>query len=169
MYAPVYLAEDGQADEEEGQFDFWALQGSQADGYSAATTASTNKTGPAPDGKGKGRIADASSNEWPPLTSVSKDALPLTLPEYQRYGRQMILPSFGLEGQLKLRTARILVVGAGGLGCPAVQYLAAVGVGHISVMDHDVVERSNMARQILHTEERIGVSKAESVHEAVKE
>jgi hypothetical protein len=170
MYAPVYLPEEGQVDEEEGQLNFWALQGSQADDYSTVTTsASTKNNNLASDGKAKSRTADAVSSEWPPLTHLSKTPLPLTLPEYQRYGRQMILPSFGLEGQLKLRKARILVVGAGGLGCPAVQYLAAVGVGHISVMDHDVVERSNLARQILHTEDRIGVSKAGSIQEAVKE
>lgn len=170
MYAPIYLPEEGQADEEEGQLNFWALQGSQADDYSTATTtASIKNNDSTPDSKVKSRMADASSNEWPPFTHLSKTPLPLTLPEYQRYGRQMILPSFGLEGQLKLRKARILVVGAGGLGCPAVQYLAAVGVGHISVMDHDVVERSNLARQILHTEDRIGTGKAESIQEAVKE
>lgn len=92
----------------------------------------------------------------------------MTLPEYERYGRQMILPSFGLSGQLKLRSARVLVVGCGGLGCPAIQYLASAGVGRITVVDHDVVERSNLARQILHNEERIGVQKAKSVKMAVE-
>lgn len=87
---------------------------------------------------------------------------PLSLPEYQRYGRQMILPGFGLEAQLRLRAARVLVVGAGGLGCPVIQQLASAGVGHITVIDHDTVEMSNLARQFLHTEQRIGMAKAES-------
>ena len=96
------------------------------------------------------------------------DHLPLALAEYLRYGRQMILPDFGLQGQLLLRKSKVLVVGAGGLGCPAIQYLAAAGVGEISILDHDVVEPSNLARQILHTDERVGMSKAESAAQAAR-
>jgi molybdopterin/thiamine biosynthesis adenylyltransferase/rhodanese-related sulfurtransferase len=95
--------------------------------------------------------------------------LPMSLPEYARYGRQMILPTIGLPGQLKLRSARVLVVGAGGLGCPSIQYLAAAGIGHITVVDHDVVETSNLSRQILHIQARIGMSKVLSIKEAVKQ
>ena len=72
----------------------------------------------------------------------------------------MALPELGPEGQLKLQQARVLVVGAGGLGCPALQYLAAAGIGTLGVMDYDVVEASNLQRQILYSEEDIGKSKA---------
>ncbi len=95
--------------------------------------------------------------------------LPMLLPEYARYGRQMILPDFGLPGQLRLRNAKVLVVGAGGLGCPAVQYLAAAGVGQISILDHDVVEPSNLARQILHSDATVGIHKAVSAANAAKQ
>ncbi|KDN53421.1 hypothetical protein K437DRAFT_253119 [Tilletiaria anomala UBC 951] len=98
----------------------------------------------------------------PSSISTSSASYPLTLPEYTRYGRQMILPDFGLQAQLRLKNARVLVVGAGGLGCPAIQYLAAAGVGNITIIDHDVVERSNLARQILHSDARIGQPKASS-------
>lgn len=101
-------------------------------------------------------------------SSSSSSSLPMSLAEYARYGRQMILPSMGLEGQLKLRQAKVLVVGGGGLGCPAVQYLAAAGVGKISVVDHDHVEKSNLQRQILHTDERVGMNKAVSISIAAK-
>lgn len=105
---------------------------------------------------------------WPPQPT-QVDALPLSHSEYERYGRQMILPGFGgLPAQLKLKSSRVLVVGAGGLGCPAVQYLALGGIGHITVVDHDVVERSNLARQVLHDESRLGISKAESIRVAVE-
>ncbi|KAN0061783.1 hypothetical protein ACQY0O_005776 [Thecaphora frezii] len=96
------------------------------------------------------------------------DRLPMSLAEYLRYGRQMIQPDFGLERQLRLRQSKVLVVGAGGLGCPAIQYLAAAGVGQISILDHDNVELSNLARQILHSDAKIGMNKAESAARAAR-
>ncbi|KAH8822922.1 hypothetical protein DL96DRAFT_1619837 [Flagelloscypha sp. PMI_526] len=84
------------------------------------------------------------------------------LEDYQRYGRQMILDGFGLEGQLKLQRASVLVVGAGGLGCPALQYLCAAGVGKLGIIDHDVVELSNLQRQILHSTESLNMTKVQS-------
>ncbi|CAK5279495.1 unnamed protein product [Mycena citricolor] len=91
----------------------------------------------------------------------------LTSEEYPRYGRQMILDGFGLPGQLKLKNASVAVVGAGGLGCPAIQYLAAAGVGRICVIDHDVVEVSNLQRQILHDDSTVGIHKSESAARAI--
>ncbi|KAF4571402.1 Urmylation protein [Pleurotus pulmonarius] len=79
----------------------------------------------------------------------------------------MILEGFGLPGQVKLKEASVAVVGAGGLGCPALQYLAASGIGRIGVIDHDVVELSNLHRQILHTEATIGMPKALSAAKAM--
>ncbi|EJF56497.1 hypothetical protein DICSQDRAFT_150395 [Dichomitus squalens LYAD-421 SS1] len=93
----------------------------------------------------------------------------LPLEDYRRYGRQMILDGFGLEGQIKLSQASVVVVGAGGLGCPALQYLAAAGVGSIGIIDHDTVEFSNLQRQVLHTESRVGMPKVLSAAEAVKQ
>ncbi|KAJ9111389.1 hypothetical protein QFC19_001157 [Naganishia cerealis] len=92
----------------------------------------------------------------------------LTLEEYKRYGRQMILEGFGLPGQLKLKRARIAVIGAGGLGCPALQYLVGAGVGHVGIFDFDRVESSNLHRQVLHNTERVGWFKAESAKLALQ-
>lgn len=80
--------------------------------------------------------------------------------EIQRYNRQMILPSFGNEKQEKLKAASVLVIGAGGLGCPALQYLAAAGVGRIGIVDGDIIEVSNLHRQILYNSSDIGANKA---------
>ena len=80
----------------------------------------------------------------------------------ERYSRHLRLPEVGLHGQRKLEAARVLLVGAGGLGSPAAFYLAAAGVGTLRLVDDDVVDRSNLQRQILHTDARIGVAKVES-------
>lgn len=77
----------------------------------------------------------------------------------ERYSRQMVLPQLGKTGQQKLAAARVLVVGMGGLGCPAAQYLAAAGIGHIGIVDHDVVQVSNLHRQILYGEADVGLAK----------
>jgi len=80
--------------------------------------------------------------------------------ELNRYNRQMILPGLGLAGQEKLKAAKVLIIGAGGLGCPILQYLAAAGVGEMGIVDDDVVELSNLHRQILYNHTDIGQPKA---------
>ena len=80
----------------------------------------------------------------------------------ERYSRHLRLPDVGLDGQKKLEAARVLLVGAGGLGSPAAYYLAAAGIGTLRIADDDVVDRSNLQRQILHTDARIGMPKVES-------
>jgi adenylyltransferase/sulfurtransferase len=94
---------------------------------------------------------------------------PLSQQEYKRYGRQLIMPEVGLQGQLKLKSARVLVVGAGGLGCPAIAYLAGAGVGTLGLVDGDVVEESNLHRQILHSVESVGKGKVDSARDFVRE
>ncbi|MBX9853246.1 MAG: molybdopterin-synthase adenylyltransferase MoeB [Cytophagaceae bacterium] len=81
--------------------------------------------------------------------------------ELKRYNRHIILPEFGMEGQTKLKQAKVLVIGAGGLGCPVLQYLAAAGVGTIGIVDFDTVDESNLQRQVLFLTEDIGKPKAE--------
>ncbi len=85
----------------------------------------------------------------------------------ERYSRHLRLPEVGLHGQRTLEAARVLLVGAGGLGSPAAYYLAAAGVGHLRIADDDVVDRSNLQRQILHTDEGVGVSKVASAERAL--
>ena len=84
----------------------------------------------------------------------------MTTEELKRYNRHIILPEIGLEGQEKLKRAKVLVIGAGGLGCPALQYLVAAGVGNIGIVDDDKVDESNLQRQILYTTADIGKPKA---------
>jgi molybdopterin/thiamine biosynthesis adenylyltransferase len=88
--------------------------------------------------------------------------LDFTEDEIQRYSRHILLPEVGGTGQAKLKAARVLVVGAGGLGSPLVLYLAAAGVGTIGIVDDDVVDLSNLQRQVAHTTDRIGVGKVAS-------
>ncbi|KAK9448224.1 uncharacterized protein V1518DRAFT_420025 [Limtongia smithiae] len=82
--------------------------------------------------------------------------------EYARYGRQMLVPEIGLPGQLALRRARVLVVGAGGLGCGALPYLAGAGVGTLAIVDHDTVALSNLHRQPLYTVDSVGMLKVDA-------
>jgi molybdopterin/thiamine biosynthesis adenylyltransferase len=92
----------------------------------------------------------------------------LSVDERKRYDRQIMIRGVGEEGQEKLRRAKILIAGAGGLGSPAAMYLTAAGVGKIRVVDHDSVELSNLNRQVLHWEHDIGRSKVESATEKLK-
>jgi molybdopterin/thiamine biosynthesis adenylyltransferase len=84
-----------------------------------------------------------------------------------RYSRQIMLPQVDVAGQEKLLASRALVVGAGGLGSPAAMYLAAAGVGHLAIADHDVVELSNLQRQLLHRDSDIGRPKADSARDSL--
>jgi molybdopterin/thiamine biosynthesis adenylyltransferase len=80
--------------------------------------------------------------------------------DFLRYNRQMMLPEIGDIGQQKLKNAKVLVIGAGGLGCPILQYIATAGVGTIGIVDFDIIELHNLHRQILYTENQVGLSKA---------
>ncbi|KAK0050293.1 adenylyltransferase and sulfurtransferase MOCS3 [Biomphalaria pfeifferi] len=87
----------------------------------------------------------------------------LSKEDISRYSRQLILDDFGVKGQIAVKNTNVLIVGAGGLGCPAAIYLAAAGIGRLGVIDYDEVELSNLHRQILHTVDRVGLSKSLSV------
>ncbi|MFM4704434.1 molybdopterin-synthase adenylyltransferase MoeB [Aeromonas bivalvium] len=88
--------------------------------------------------------------------------------ELLRYNRQIVLKSFDFEGQEALKQARVLVIGAGGLGCAASQYLAVAGVGQLTLVDFDRVELSNLQRQVLHSDGRIGMYKVDSAAETLR-
>jgi molybdopterin/thiamine biosynthesis adenylyltransferase len=92
----------------------------------------------------------------------------LTADQRERYSRHLLIDEVGLDGQLKLLDAKVLLLGAGGLGSPAALYLAAAGVGTLGIVDNDVVDLSNLQRQVLHTTERVGVPKVDSAEETIK-
>jgi len=95
----------------------------------------------------------------PPETKPSKSTGPFSSIELERYARHIVMREIGGVGQKRLKDAKVLVIGAGGLGAPALQYLAAAGVGTIGVIDDDTVENANLQRQVIHTEEGIGTPK----------
>lgn len=99
-----------------------------------------------------------------PLVDPGEELSPRDI---DRYARHLSLPGIGVEGQRRLRAASVLVIGAGGLGSPVLQYLAAAGLGRITVIDDDVVEASNLQRQILHRDADIGRAKVDSAREAL--
>ena len=102
----------------------------------------------------------------PPLVEPAAD---LSVDEVKRYSRHLIIPDVGMAGQKRLKNAKVLVVGAGGLGSPALLYLAAAGVGTLGIVDFDTVDESNLQRQIIHGVSDVGKSKAESAKESIAE
>lgn len=103
------------------------------------------------------------------LPPVVEPASELTVDEVRRYSRHLIIPDVGVEGQKRLKNAKVLVIGAGGLGAPALMYLAAAGVGTLGVVDFDVVDESNLQRQVIHGQSDVGRPKVESARESVHE
>ncbi len=102
----------------------------------------------------------------PPLVEPADE---LSVDEVKRYSRHLIIPDVGMTGQKRLKNAKVLVVGAGGLGSPALLYLAAAGVGTLGIVDFDVVDESNLQRQIIHGVSDIGRPKAESARDSILE
>ncbi|MBC6450412.1 adenylyltransferase/sulfurtransferase MoeZ [Actinokineospora xionganensis] len=102
----------------------------------------------------------------PPLVEPAQE---LTKEEVERYSRHLIIPDVGMAGQKRLKNAKVLVVGAGGLGSPALLYLAAAGVGTLGIVDFDVVDESNLQRQVIHGVSDVGKPKAQSAKESIAE
>ncbi len=102
----------------------------------------------------------------PPLVEPAAE---LTIDEVRRYSRHLIIPDVGMAGQKRLKNARVLCVGAGGLGSPALLYLAAAGVGTLGIVEFDTVDESNLQRQIIHGQSDIGRPKADSAADSVRE
>jgi molybdopterin/thiamine biosynthesis adenylyltransferase/rhodanese-related sulfurtransferase len=102
----------------------------------------------------------------PPLVEPASE---LSVNEVKRYSRHLIIPDVGMTGQKRLKNAKVLCVGAGGLGSPALLYLAAAGVGTLGVIDFDVVDESNLQRQVIHGQSDVGRSKALSARDSIKE
>ena len=102
----------------------------------------------------------------PPLVEPAAE---LTIDEVRRYSRHLIIPDVGMSGQKRLKNAKVLVVGAGGLGSPALLYLAAAGVGTLGIVEDDVVDESNLQRQVIHGQSDVGKPKAESARDSIRE
>ncbi|WP_034274994.1 adenylyltransferase/sulfurtransferase MoeZ [Haloechinothrix halophila] len=111
-------------------------------------------------------MSDTRGGALPPLVAPADE---LTKDEVARYSRHLIIPDVGVEGQKRLKNAKVLVIGAGGLGSPALLYLAAAGVGTLGTIDFDIVDESNLQRQIIHGQSDIGKPKAQSAKESVAE
>ncbi|HEY9251795.1 adenylyltransferase/sulfurtransferase MoeZ [Nocardioides sp. NPDC000445] len=103
------------------------------------------------------------------LAPLVEPADELTIDEVRRYSRHLIIPDVGMAGQKRLKNAKVLVIGAGGLGSPALLYLAAAGVGTLGIVEFDEVDESNLQRQIIHKQSTVGQPKAESAAAAIKE
>ena len=116
-----------------------------------------------------GGIEPAVPKTAPPAPPTSASPLPLSAEEIRRYSRHLIMPEVGMKGQVKLKNASVLLIGAGGLGSPLALYLAAAGVGRIGIVDFDVVDESNLQRQLLHGTSDVGRPKLESARARLRE
>src|SRR5450759_2412337 len=101
------------------------------------------------------------------MATTTEIAVTLSKDEILRYSRHLIMPEVGMEGPQKLKAARVLCIGAGGLGSPLALYLAAAGVGTLGLVDFDVVDYTNLQRQIIHTTPDVGRSKVQSATEKI--
>ena len=110
---------------------------------------------------------DGGFNQWKQIGLECENPYTLNLEQRTRYQRHLQLPEVGEDGQLKLLDAKVLLLGAGGLGSPAALYLAAAGIGTLGIIDMDVVDESNLQRQILHNVNRLGVRKVDSAKETI--
>jgi molybdopterin/thiamine biosynthesis adenylyltransferase/rhodanese-related sulfurtransferase len=106
-------------------------------------------------------------NKWKKSQLPVETPRVLSLPERERYGRHLSMPEVGEEGQIRLMESRVLLIGAGGLGSPAALYLAAAGVGTLGIVDDDVVDRSNLQRQLLHRDSSVGMAKVRSAQQTL--
>lgn len=104
-----------------------------------------------------------------PLAPLVEPADELSIDEVRRYSRHLIIPDVGMSGQKRLKNAKVLIIGAGGLGSPALLYLAAAGVGTLGIVEFDEVDESNLQRQVIHGQSDVGKSKALSAKESVQE
>ena len=118
-----------------------------------------------PDGTELSIVPSVAGGAPAPLTSP--DNVTLSNDEVRRYSRHLILPEIGVDGQKRLKAAKVLLIGAGGLGAPAAMYLAAAGVGTLGIVDFDVVDESNLQRQIIHGQSTIGMPKMESARRRI--
>src|SRR5947209_7803426 len=130
------------------------------------------RTSPGGEFEPHGTLVPASitpAEEWSTvsLPALVEPAESLTLDEIRRYSRHLIIPDVAMDGQKRLKNAKVLCVGAGGLGSPALMYLAAAGVGTLGIVEFDTVDESNLQRQIIHGQSDVGRSKAESARDSV--
>src|SRR5260221_14493601 len=102
----------------------------------------------------------------PPLVEPAEG---LTNQEIRRYSRHLIIPDIAMQGQRRMKNARVLCIGAGGLGSPVAMYLAAAGVGTLGLVDYDVVDETNLQRPIIHGQSDVGRKKLDSAEDAIKE
>src|SRR5208283_3337282 len=102
------------------------------------------------------------------MAGIAEKVAPLNNDEILRYSRHLIMPEVGMEGQLKLKKAKVLCIGAGGLGSPLALYLAAAGVGRLGIVDFDVVDFTNLQRQVIHGTADVGKTKLTSAKESIQ-